>query len=257
MTTRSPARANGNGNDASGAPIFVPATLVSPDPSLSAVYPDYPQEFRFVYTNVPSSGTATLSVRLKEYATSVLTNRYTMLTATVNTLAPTQVVKIVSPATNGTVLNYASNLTYQVQAYFSPTLTTSTSNFNVLINGLLQPQSAYILRPTNSTSSNMKILYYNWNNPPPGTNLIQVIYTNAIVPIEDQRSVIVAPPLVISSPGQQPPTAHVEQHSRRELSGVDHHQLGPAVSTGEHPSQPGHDHLLLRRESRVAEVLRT
>ena len=191
-------QANGNGNDPAGAAIFVPATLVSPDPSLSAVYTNYPQEFRFVYTNVPGSGPATISVRLKEYATSVNPNRYTLLTTTVNTLAPTQVVQIVSPATNGTVVNYASNLTYLVQACFSSTLTTSTNNFNVLINHLLQPQAAYILRPTNSASANMKILYYNWNNPPPGLNLIQVIYTNASVPIGDQRSVIVAPPLMIS-----------------------------------------------------------
>ena len=54
-------QANGNGNDTNGAPIFVPATPVaSPIPTLSATYPNYPQEFRFVYTNVPGSGTATI-----------------------------------------------------------------------------------------------------------------------------------------------------------------------------------------------------
>ena len=94
---------NGNGNDTNGAPIFVPATPVaSPDPALSAQYPNYPQEFRFVYTNVPASGTATIAVQLNEYGTSVHTNRYTMLTATVNTLAPK--LQISSPPVDGMAL---------------------------------------------------------------------------------------------------------------------------------------------------------
>ncbi len=189
---------NGNGNDANGAPIYMPATSVSPNPTVSAAYPNFPQEFRFVYTNVPNSGTATINVRLKEFATGVYTNRYTLLTSTVSTLAPTQVLHIVSPATNGMVLPYTNSATYLVQANFSSSLTASTNNFNVLINGVLQSEAAYILRPTNSSSSNLKILNYNWNNPPLGTNLIQVSYTNATVPISDTRSVIVAPPLRIS-----------------------------------------------------------
>jgi len=189
---------NGNGNDIGGHPIYVPATSVTPDTTLSAQYPNYPQEFRFVYTNVPNSGTATINVRLKEFATSVYTNRFTPLSVPVNTLAPTQVVDIVSPATNGTVLTYSTNSTYLVQALFSPTLTSSANNFTVTINGALQPQSSYILRPTNSTSMNMKILYYYWNTPPPGTNVIQVSYTNSIAPITDTRSLTVVPPLTIS-----------------------------------------------------------
>jgi hypothetical protein len=191
---------NGNGNDTNGAPIFVPATAVSPNATLSLTYPNYPQEFRFAYVNVPGSGTATIYVRLKEYATSIYTNRYTMLTSTVNTLAPTQVVQISSPATNGTVLAYTNNTTYRVQACFSSSLTASATNFNVLINGVLQPQASYILLPSGPCPG-MKALDYNWNNPPLGTNIIQVIYTNAIVPISDTRSVIVAPPLVISGLG--------------------------------------------------------
>ena len=102
---------NGNGNDTNGAPIFVPATpIANPDPTLSATYTNYPQEFRFVYTNVPGSGTATIFVRLKEYGTSIYTNRYTMLTATANTLAPVQVVQISSPATDGSVITLTSNI---------------------------------------------------------------------------------------------------------------------------------------------------
>ena len=191
---------NGNGNDTNGNPIFVPAAAVTPNAGLSATWTNYPQEFRLIYTNVPTSGSATITVRLKEYGTSVYTNRYTTLTRAVNTGAPVQVVQISSPATNGTVLTFSSNTTYLVQACFSTSLASATNNFTVLINGVLQSQTSYILRPLNgvSTCPGMKSLNYNWNNPAIGTNLIQIIYTNAIAPISDTRTVIVAPPLRIS-----------------------------------------------------------
>jgi hypothetical protein len=192
---------NGNGNDANGAPIYVAASSVTPNTTVSAAYPSYPQEFRFVYTNVPTSGSATINVRLKEYATAVYTNRLTVLSATVTTLAPAQVVEISSPATNGVVLTYNTNSTYVVQTCFTSSLYKSgAADFNVLINGVLQPQASYNMRAINSVAScpGMRALIYNWNNPPLGTNLIQVIYTNAIVPISDTRLLIVAPPLQIS-----------------------------------------------------------
>ena len=196
-------QANGIGNGTNGNPIFVSATQVTPNQSLNLQYPNDPEEFRFNYTNVPASGTATISVRLRDYATSIYTNEITTLTRTVSTLAPMQVVDIVSPATDGTVLNYSSNLTYLVRACFSSSLAPATNNFNVLINGVLQPQANYILAPLGRLipCPDMQGLLYNWNNPPIGTNVIQVLYTNAIPPISDTRSVIVAPPLVISGLG--------------------------------------------------------
>jgi hypothetical protein len=192
-------RANGNGNT-NGSPIFVAVNAVSPDASLSAQYPNFPLEFRFVYTNVPSSGTAQIVVRLKDFASGVYTNRMTLITNTVNTLAPAQVVQISSPAKDGTVITYATNSTYLVQACFSGSLASLTNNFNLLINGVLQPQTSYILRPVSAVAgcTGYKALLYNWNNPALGTNLIQIIYTNAIPPISDTRSVIVAPPLRIT-----------------------------------------------------------
>ena len=189
---------NGNGNTTNGSPVFVAATAMTPDPTLSATYPNYPQEFRFTYTNIPSSGTATIFVRLKEFATSVYTNRSTWLTTTVNTLAPVQVVEISSPATNGVILPYSTNSTYLLAACFSTSLTGSTNNFNILINGVLQPQTAYILRPSGPCTG-MKAIYYNWSNPPLGTNVIQISYTNNSPVLSDTRSVIVAPPLRMAS----------------------------------------------------------
>ena len=193
-------QANGNGNDTNGAPVFVAAASVAPDTTLDMTYPNYPLEYRFVFTNVPSSGTAKIYARLKDFATGVYSNRVTMLTNSVNTQAPTQVVEISSPAMDGSVLNYSTNMTFLVQTCFSPTLASVATNFNVLINGVLQPQSAYILRPVGAVAgcTGLKSLLYNWNNPVPGTYVIQTIYTNNLPPIGDQRTVVVAPPLRIS-----------------------------------------------------------
>ena len=194
-------QANGNGNDTNGNPIYVSATAVSPDPSLSATYTNYPQEFRLLTPTSPTAARRPLRVRLKEYATSVYSNRLTALTATVNTLAPLQVVEISAPRFHqwhGPP--YQTNSTYQLAACFSPSLVSASTNFNVFINGVLQPQANYILRPTGPCSG-MKVLYYNWSNPPVGTNVVQVIYTNAVVPISDTRSLTVTPPLNISTLG--------------------------------------------------------
>ena len=193
-------KANGNGN-LGGAPAFVAATAVSPDAGLSAQYPNLPQEFRFVYTNIPGSGPATINVRLKEFATGVYTNRFTLLTATVTNAAPVSVVQISSPAASGMVLNYTTNMIYLVQACFSTALAFDKNSFNVFINGVLQPQASYFVRAPGSQTPNLcpglNTLNYNWSNPPLGTNLIQVIFTNGVV-ISDERLIIVAPPLRIS-----------------------------------------------------------
>src|SRR5205823_9529011 len=65
---------NGNGSS-NGVPVFVSASQVTPNPTLSAQYPNYPQEFRFTYVGIPHLGSATITVRLKEFATSVFPNR--------------------------------------------------------------------------------------------------------------------------------------------------------------------------------------
>jgi glycosidase len=199
---------NGNGNDSNNEPIFVPVTPVAyPDPALSAQYPNYPQEFRYVYNNIPSSGPVTIFVRLKEFATSVYTNRYTMLTATANTRAPVQVVQITSPATDGSIITMTSNTTYFVQTCFTSTLDTNDpSLFTLTINGVPQPSSSFIFRSVGSVSGcpGLRSLFYNWTANSPGTmagtNVIQVVYSNSGtgVTLSDTRTVVIPPPLRIS-----------------------------------------------------------
>ena len=196
---------NGNGNNTNGQPIFVNAFPVAPDATIGLQYPNDPTEFRFVYTNIPASGSATISIRLKTYATGVYSNQFTTLTRTVNALAPVQVVQISSPAGGTVVTLNNSNLVYLIQACFTASLTPAVSNFDVLINGVLQPQSSYFLRPVGSVAgcTGMRALLYNWTITSAnfGTNLIQVLYTNTIPVLSDSQVLTVAPPLQISGLG--------------------------------------------------------
>src|SRR5207247_7194236 len=54
---------NGNGTT-NGLAKYVSAGAVTPDATLSAQSRNYPQEYRFTYVAVPSSGSATISVWL-------------------------------------------------------------------------------------------------------------------------------------------------------------------------------------------------
>ncbi|MGA2685067.1 MAG: alpha-amylase family glycosyl hydrolase [Verrucomicrobiota bacterium] len=193
-------QANGIGNDTNGNPIYVSATPVTPNQSLNLQYPNYPQEFQFNYINVASSGTATVSVRLNDYATSIYTNEFTTLTRTVNTLAPAQTVIISSPATNNTIVPYSSNLVYLIQACFGTTLVSAVSNFDITINGVLKPQSSYFIRPVGTVPGcpGMNSLFYNWNITSGGVYNIQATYSNGIV-LSDDKTVIVTLPLEITS----------------------------------------------------------
>jgi len=207
-------RTNGIGNNTNGSPIFLPATQVSPDPSLSLQYPNYLQEFRFVFNDVPASGTATIYARLNEYGTILYTNHYTMLTAAVNTLGPEQIVQFSSPAT-GSIITMTSNTSYLIRACYTSSLDTNvTSLFNLTINGSLQPQSSYLLRPAGfnpagypPACSGMSSLFYFWTTNSPGTtmgpNVLQLVYSNssAGVVLSDAVTVFVAPQLVISGLG--------------------------------------------------------
>ena len=195
-------KANGNGTNAGGALIFVPATAAaSPDTTLSAQYPNYPQEYRFTYTNIPSSGSAIITVRLKEFATSVFPNRYTLLTTTNVTASPTLLVQIATP-TNNAYLNYSATFSNRLQACYDNSLGNNSNDWNIVINGVLQPQANYSFSAAGNNFSlcgNYRTIRYDWKTPTPGTNLIQFIYTNHIPPISDAVAVAVVPPLKISS----------------------------------------------------------
>ena len=195
---------NGNGLT-NGVPVFVSATRVSPDPNLSAQYPSYPLEFRFTYAAVPNSGSATITVRLKGYTTSVYPNRFTTLTRTVNTVAPTQVVQISNPPSDGTVITMDSSSSlpdpdlFHFDAEHQQHQSVQHLHQRRLPAAPRSPDPIlpyYFLTGT-GCGSGMRLLTYNWSGAQPGTNVIEVIYTNSVI-LSDTRMVIVAPPLYIS-----------------------------------------------------------
>lgn len=184
------ARGNGQSN---GIPVFVDVTLVNPDPAISAQHPNLPQEFRHTYSVIPSSGTATLTVRLKELTSAVLTNRVTTLARTVNTLAPASIVRLNQPGADGQVFVLNTNDFILLHTCFTSTLTTNNANlFSLYLNGLFQPRNNFIFLPT-GCGAGMRSLYYYWTNPPAGSNVIQLVFTNGFT-LNDTRTLAVARP---------------------------------------------------------------
>jgi hypothetical protein len=198
-------QANGNGSDTNGNPIFVSAAAVTPDTTLSQEYPQYPQEFRFTYVNIPSSGTATVNIRLNEFATSIYSNRLTTLTRTVNTLAPTNLLYFSSPPSNNMILSVTTNSVYVLQACFTPTLDTNVPGlFNLYINDVLQPSASYILRPVGGVAGcpELRSFLYDWRDIQPGSNVITLLFTNSSgIALSDTVNVIVPGPFQISASG--------------------------------------------------------
>lgn len=183
---------NGNGST-NGAAKYVNATTVTPTAALDSSYPNFPQEFRFNYASVPSAGTATIRVRLSKLTSGVLPDRVATLVRSVSTTAPAQILNLSSP-TNGALLVISPNNVTTVQACFTPSLTTNnTSLFSIYINGLLQPRNQYTIRSTAVCGAKLSTLQYFWLNSIPGTNVIQVVYTNQVT-LSDTHLVAVARP---------------------------------------------------------------
>ncbi len=169
------------------------ASPAAPDATLSQQYPAYSQEYRFTYNPVATNGTATITVRLKDPATSVYPDRFTTLTRTVQAAGPPTVVAISSPAPDGAVIILNSNDTYLIQTCYTPSLSYDSANWSLSINGILQPRSGYIFRPVGAVAGcpALRSLLYFWSNATSGTNLIQVAYTNGIT-LNTARTVAVA-----------------------------------------------------------------
>jgi hypothetical protein len=191
-------QANGNGST-NGAPVFVAATQVTPDASLNQQYPNYPNEFRFTYVSVPAKGSATLTVRLKTLTTTVYPSRFTALATTVNTLAPANAMYFSNPSLDGMGLVLPSNTTYLLQACFTPALDSSNSPapFSFYLNGVFQPRSNYIFRPSGSVPGcpGLNSFFYYWS-PQEGSNVLELTLTNGTV-LSTTRTVLVG---IIGSP---------------------------------------------------------
>ena len=153
------------------------ATPVTPDPAISQQYPNFPQEFRYTYNDVPTNGMASIAVTLKKLTSATLTNRVTILTRTVNTTAPGIVVRIANPPTDNAILVLNTNDVLTLQACFTSTIPPNSNLFSIFLNGSFLARSNYIFLAS-GCSTGFRSLYYNWTNVPPGSNTFQLVYTN-------------------------------------------------------------------------------
>jgi hypothetical protein len=194
----------GNGSR-DGAPVFVSASPVAvTTPALDALYPNLPQEFHFTYAGVPTNGSATVTVKLSEITTQVLTNRVTILTNKFTTVAPNASLQISSPPADGMALLLGSNSVYTVQACFTANLDTNDiENFTVTINGVPQPRWDVDFEPLYYVGGSvcepaMRTFNYTWIAPSPGSNVINVTFDGAQF-LSAQRTVLVFDPASSSS----------------------------------------------------------
>lgn len=110
---------NGNG-------VWVRAAEVTPSASITPSNAAYTREFRFNYVNIPSSGTGSILVRLKELSSSADNNlsdvagHFTTLTRNVNTSGPDYRMFVAWPPADGSSINDD----YTLKAYFSKNLAT-------------------------------------------------------------------------------------------------------------------------------------
>ena len=184
---------NGNGNTNS-VPKFLSATRVTPNDTVSASFPDLPQEWRFDYVLVPGSGPATITVRLRETTTSLFTNRITTLTRTVTTAAPQSVLFVNAPAVDGGILVIGASGSNLLQACFSTGLTNDPARYQIYTNGVPVPRTNNnYLFIASGCAPGLRSLYYYWIAPPAGTNTFQVTYSNLFT-LSDTRTFVVARP---------------------------------------------------------------
>lgn len=164
-------------NNGNGAGVFAKAARVSP--TLGSL-----REHRFTYFAVPSNGTATITVRLKEISGTTRT-----LTRTVNAAAPPQTLSIAFPSSDGQTITLDQNAAYTIVARFSDTLTADTNFFSIYIDGAFQPRPNRYRFQDQTASDGKNELRFDWGGMTRGQHLIEVRYTGDGLTLEAERLV--------------------------------------------------------------------
>ena len=184
---------NGNGMT-NGVPAFAKATAVNQTFALNAGYPNLPREFRFTYLAVPTNGSATLTIRVREMTSASSSNRVTTLVRTVNCAAPAQTLQVAFPSSDGQIISLPQGGGYTVVTRFTDTLTPAVSNFTITIDGAIQDQTnangqaAYVIQDQ-TTGDGKNELRYDWRGMAAGQHLIEVGYVGDGVALQASRIV--------------------------------------------------------------------
>jgi glycosidase len=183
--------AHGNGLT-NGVPVFAPARRVSPQPALDALAPGLPFEFRFSYAAVPASGTATITVRLKELSSHTRPNHWRQLTRTVTCAAPPQTLSFAFPRFDGETISLDQTNSYELVICFTDTLTADARLFSVLIDGAEQPRTNAAGQPLYRfegayCGSGQRDFRYRWSLLSPGPHYLQVRYVGDGLSLQASR----------------------------------------------------------------------
>ena len=153
---------NGNG-------VWVQATQLTASPTITS---SYPNEWRFSYNNIPSSGTAKVLVRLRELSSSPMSaadtttdastdtaNHWTTLIRDVNTSGPAVRMFVAYPATDGTVVD--SN--YVMKVWFSKSLANNSSTADLISRFVIKIASTASGSPSNGVVQGQANYSINYN----------------------------------------------------------------------------------------------
>jgi hypothetical protein len=158
------------------------------------VHSELPKEYRFNYVNVPDSGTATITVKLREATTAIFPSRVTTLTRTINTLAPQSVLYITAPVTEGMILTLATNSNFVLRNCYSTNLPATSTFFSIYLNGVMMPRANYSFL-SSGCSPGLKSVNYNYTGYP-GRHEYHAghLHQHRGAPIEDTRTFVVVRP---------------------------------------------------------------
>ncbi len=231
-----PAFGNGLTN---GLPAFAKATEVSPLPSLSGLYPNFPREYRFSYLGIPSTGSATIKIRLKGLTSAAFTNRVKEITRTIDCSAPALVFEVRCPdldCFNNDRRNISldQNSTYTIVTCFDGSLDSNIDKFTIKIDGSVQARRKpdgtplYYINDA-ACGSGTHALRYDWGGMSAGPHHIELFYddTGSNTHLQDSSDVNVTL-TGISVDIIQPPNADAQGRSPYTITLPDKTNAVPA-----------------------------
>lgn len=141
---------NGNGTNAAGAAAWATAYQVTPNPSINS---QFSSEWRFTFRNIPSTGSATINVKLAELSSSTnpllsdTAGHFTTLQRIVNCSAPVELFYFDWPTSDGATIEAG----WIVRVKFSKSLvdpfndTDMLNRFLIKVDDVAQSRSGYMI----------------------------------------------------------------------------------------------------------------